>query len=81
MAAIDEGLATAFIGHPDQKRIFDEVLGLPEEVVPIGLALIGSPGDDAAPGSRMKELRGSPTTSCTGSPGDDAQAGGTITGP
>ncbi len=29
LAAIDEGLAGAFIGHPDQKRIFDEVLGLP----------------------------------------------------
>ena len=24
-AAIDEGLASAFIGHPDQKRIFDEL--------------------------------------------------------
>ena len=56
-AAIDEGLASAFIGHPEQKRIFDELLGLPEEVVPIGLALIGRPGDDAPPGSRMKERR------------------------
>src|SRR5215212_7958266 len=27
MAAIDEGLASAFIGHPEQKRIFDELLG------------------------------------------------------
>ena len=36
-AAIDEGLASAFIGHPDQKRIFDELLGLPQDVVPIGL--------------------------------------------
>jgi len=31
-AAIDEGLASAFIGHPEQKRIFDELVGLPEEV-------------------------------------------------
>ena len=38
MAAIDEGLASAFIGHPDQKRICDDVLGLPDDVVPIGLA-------------------------------------------
>ena len=30
LAAIDEGLASAFIGHPDQKRIFDELLGLPD---------------------------------------------------
>jgi nitroreductase len=56
-AAIDEGLASAFIGHPEQKRIFDELLGLPAEVVPIGLALIGRPGDDPPPGSRMKERR------------------------
>ena len=46
LAAIDEGLAAAFIGHPEQKRIFDELLGLPPEVVPIGLALIGKPADD-----------------------------------
>jgi nitroreductase len=46
LAAIDEGLAAAFIGHPEQKRIFDELLGLPEDVVPIGLALIGRPADD-----------------------------------
>ena len=55
MAAIDEGLASAFVGHPDQKRIFDELLGLPEEVVPIGLAVVGKPGDAPLPGSRMKE--------------------------
>ena len=46
LAALDEGLVGAFIGHPDQKRIFDELLGLPEEVVPIGLALIGKPAPD-----------------------------------
>jgi nitroreductase len=55
LATIDEGLAGAFIGHPDQKRICDEVLGLPEDVVPIGLALIGKPGEDPAPSSRFKE--------------------------
>jgi nitroreductase len=55
LAAIDEGLASAFIGHPDQKRIFDELLGLPEDVVPIGLALIGKPGGDPPAGSRLKE--------------------------
>jgi nitroreductase len=55
MAAIDEGLASAFIGHPDQKRIFDELLGLPEDIVPIGLALIGKPGEAPPAGSRLKE--------------------------
>ena len=60
LAAIDEGLAGAFIGHPDQKRIFDELLGLPKDVVPIGLALIGKPAEDpTAEGgtSRLKERR------------------------
>jgi nitroreductase len=57
LAAIDEGLAGAFIGHPDQKRIFDDLLGLPEEVVPIGLALIGHPAPDDAPTSRLAARR------------------------
>ena len=59
-AAIDEGLAAAFIGHPDQKRRFSELLGLPDEVVPIGLALIGRPAPDptAEQGtSRMRSRR------------------------
>jgi FMN reductase [NAD(P)H] len=56
-AAIDEGLASAFVGHPDQKRIFDELLGLPDEVVPIGLALIGKPRDDPPTGSRLRQRR------------------------
>ncbi len=57
LAAIDEGLASAFVGHPDQKRIFDEILGLPPEVVPIGLALIGKPGKVPAAGSRLTARR------------------------
>jgi len=57
MAAIEEGLASAFVGHPDQKRIFDELLGLPGEVVPIGLALIGKPGEDPPLGSRLRSRR------------------------
>jgi nitroreductase len=54
-AAIDEGLASAFIGHPDQKRIFGELVGLPADVVPIGLALVGKPGPGAPVGSRLRE--------------------------
>jgi nitroreductase len=60
LAAIDEGLASAFIGHPDQKRIFDELVGLPSDVVPIGLALIGHPAEDPLRDrgtSRMSEMR------------------------
>ena len=57
LAAIDEGLASAFVGHPDQKRIFDELLGLPEDVVPIGLAVVGKPGDDPPAVSRLAARR------------------------
>jgi nitroreductase len=56
-AAIDEGLASAFIGHPDQKRIFAELLGLPDEVTPIGLALVGKPGEAPPAGSRLRARR------------------------
>jgi len=59
-AAIDEGLAGAFIGHPDQDRIFSQLVGLPDAVVPIGLALIGRPAPDptAEQGtSRMRSRR------------------------
>src|SRR5690348_5411777 len=56
LAAIDEGLASAFIGHPDQKRIFDDLLGLPADVVPIGLCLIGRPAPDEASAGRSSRL-------------------------
>ncbi len=54
LAALDEGLASAFVGHPDQKRIFDELVGLPADVVPIGLALVGEPADGPSTGSRLR---------------------------
>ena len=57
MAAIDEGLASAFVGHPDQERIFRDLLDLPPEVVPIGLALIGKPGESPPTGSRLRSRR------------------------
>src|SRR6185437_10424602 len=57
LAAIDEGLASAFVGHPDQKRIFDQLLGLPADVVPIGLALVGTPGPGSALGPRLRPMR------------------------
>ncbi len=62
LAAIDEGLASAFVGHPEQKRIFDELLGLPAEVVPIGLAVIGRPAPDprAATGTSRLAARRRP---------------------
>lgn len=46
LAAIDEGLAAAFVGHPDQEPFLRELLELPAEVVPIGVALLGYPAPD-----------------------------------
>jgi nitroreductase len=57
MAAIDEGLASAFIGHEQQKQILDRLLGLPPEVVPIGVALVGRPGKTPDIGSRLRSRR------------------------
>lgn len=60
LAAIDEGLAAAFVGHPDQEPFLRDLLGLPDDVVPIGVALIGKPAPDplAARGtSRLAERR------------------------
>jgi hypothetical protein len=60
LAAIDEGLAAAFIGHPDQEQFLRGLLGLPEDVVPIGVALVGRPAADplAERGtSRLSEAR------------------------
>ena len=60
LAAIDEGYAAAFTGHPDQEAILRELLGLPEDVVPIGVAFVGRPAPDPlADGgtSRLEERR------------------------
>jgi nitroreductase len=57
MAAIDEGLASAFVGHEKQKQILDGLLGLPSEVVPIGVALVGRPGEAPDIGSRLRSRR------------------------
>jgi FMN reductase [NAD(P)H] len=57
MAAIDEGLASAFIGHERQKEILDRLLGLPPDVVPIGVALVGKPAETPDIGSRLRSRR------------------------
>jgi len=57
MAAIDEGLASTFIGHPRQKEVLHGLLGLPPEVVPIGVALVGKPGEAPDISSRLRAGR------------------------
>jgi nitroreductase len=51
LTAIEEGFAACFIGNPDQEAILHEILGIPEHVVPIGIALIGNPADDPRAGA------------------------------
>ena len=46
LAAIDEGLAAGFFGHPEQEGFLREILALLEDVVPIGVAAIGKPAPD-----------------------------------
>ena len=60
LAAIDEGLAAAFFGFEGQKERLGEILGLPDDVVPIGVAAVGVPAPDpnaARASSRFRELR------------------------
>ena len=60
LGAIIEGLAAAFTGHPDQEPRLRELLGLPEDVVPIGVAFVGKPAPDPksdTASSRFREQR------------------------
>ena len=52
LAAVDEGIGAAFIGGGRVERLRD-LLSIPEDYVPIGIALLGHPAPDAG------EFRGS----------------------
>jgi nitroreductase len=45
MAAVDEGIAAAFVGG--DAAMLRELLGIPEEYIPIGIALLGHAAPDA----------------------------------
>ena len=45
LAAVDEGIAAAFIGG--EHKLYRELLGIPEEYIPIGVALLGHEAPDA----------------------------------
>jgi nitroreductase len=60
LTAIDEGLAAAFTGHPEQEERLRQILGLPDDVVPIGVAFVGYPAPDPksdTASSRFREQR------------------------
>jgi len=55
LAAVDEGLAGAFVGVWDQKGL-QELLGIPEHFLPIGVAMIGHGAPDV-PSPSLKRGR------------------------
>jgi hypothetical protein len=48
LSTVNEGLAAAFVGAPQPKdrQELEELLGIPQGVVAIGVALIGHGGED-----------------------------------
>lgn len=56
LAATNEGLGSAFIGVMDPTRLQD-LLGIPEEYLPIGLAMIGHAAPDKKSGSLTRGRR------------------------
>jgi nitroreductase len=55
LAAVDEGLAGAFVGVWDQQGL-RKLLGIPEHFTPIGVAMIGHPAPDV-PSPSLKRGR------------------------
>ena len=45
LAAVNEGLGTAFVGIMEPRRL-QELLGIPEDYLPIGVTMIGHPAPD-----------------------------------
>lgn len=56
LAAVNEGLGSAFIGVMEPHRL-NELLGIPDEWRPIGVAMIGHPAPDKKSGSLKRGHR------------------------
>lgn len=56
LAAVDEGLGSAFIGVPDPKDL-QELLGIPTDYLPIGVVMIGHAAPDVKSGSLKRGHR------------------------
>jgi nitroreductase len=55
LAVVDAGLAAGFAGVPDAQAV-RELLGIPDEVTPVGVIPIGYPDDDV-PSPSLKRGR------------------------
>lgn len=56
LAAVEEGLGTAFVGVKDPSELQRE-LGIPEEHIPIGVVFVGHPAPDKKSGSLKRGRR------------------------
>jgi nitroreductase len=56
LAAVDEGLGSAFIGVMEPKQLQD-LLGIPEDYLPIGVTMIGHAAPDKKSGSLKRGRR------------------------
>jgi nitroreductase len=56
LAAVNEGLGTAFVGVWEQQKI-QELLGIPADYFPIGIAMIGHAAPDKRSGSLKRGFR------------------------
>lgn len=56
LAAVDEGLGTAFIGVQDPTEL-QRLLGIPDEYMPIGVVMVGHPAPDKKSGSLKRGRR------------------------
>ena len=56
LAAVNEGLGTAFVGVMEPKRLQD-LLGIPDDYLPIGVTMIGHPAPDQKSGSLKRGRR------------------------
>lgn len=55
LAAVDEGLAAGFYGHPDQVARLQTLLGIPASIIPIGLLALGySAEEPLSPEARQR---------------------------
>ena len=57
LAAVDEGLAAGFYGHPDQEARLQRVLGIPASIVPIGVITVGYDGEGSLSAEARQRFR------------------------
>ena len=55
LAAVDEGLAAGFYGHPDQEVRLQTILQMPTSIIPIGVIAVGNDAEGPlSPESRQR---------------------------